>query len=140
MSIRVLILCTGNSCRSQMAEAFLREYGGDVYEAHSAGIDPSTVHPLAVEVMRELGIDISRQRSKSVTEYVGQHFSFVITVCDHAAKHCPVFPGPSIRLHWPFQDPAEASGSAEEKLVVFRRVRDEIASRVREWVLERQKQ
>ncbi len=137
MKTKVLILCTGNSCRSQMAEGFLRAFGGDSYEAHSAGTAPSTVNPLAVEVMREAGVDISQQRSKNVTEYLGQHFPVIITVCDNAAKNCPIFPGPALRLHWPLQDPAEATGRPEEKIAIFHKVRDEIALRVRSWLTER---
>jgi arsenate reductase len=120
-----------------MAEGFLRTYGGNVYAAHSAGTKPSTVTPLAVEVMRELGIDISGQRSKNVTEYLGRHFPLVITVCDNAKEHCPIFPGPCIREHWPFADPAEVIGRKEERLMVFRKVRDEISARIRSWVAER---
>lgn len=137
MKTKVLFLCTGNSCRSQMAEGFLRTYGGNVYDAHSAGTDPSTVNPLAVEVMREVGIDISGQGSKNVTEYVVQHFALVITVCDNAKEHCPIFPGPCIREHWPFEDPADATGAKEERLMVFRKVRDEISARIRSWVTEK---
>jgi len=136
MKTRVLFLCTGNSCRSQMAEGFLRARGGGVYEAHSAGTNPSTVNPLAVEVMREIGIDISGQRSKNVTEYLGQHFPFVITVCNNAAEHCPIFPGTSLREHWPFEDPAEATGTNEERRVLFRKVRDQIGARVQSWIAE----
>jgi arsenate reductase (thioredoxin) len=130
MKTRVLFLCTGNSCRSQMAEGFLRAYGGQTYDAHSAGTKPSAVNPLAVQVMSEVGIDISGHRSKNVTEYLGQHFPLVITVCDNAKEHCPIFPGPCIREHWPFEDPAEATGTDEERLKVFRTVRDQIAARV----------
>jgi arsenate reductase (thioredoxin) len=130
MKTRVLFLCTGNSCRSQMAEGFLRAYGGQTYDAHSAGTKPSAVNPLAVQVMSEVGIDISGHRSKNVTEYLGQHFPIVITVCDNAKEHCPIFPGPCIREHWPFEDPAEATGTDEERLKVFRTVRDQIAARV----------
>lgn len=130
MKTNVLFLCTGNSCRSQMAEGFLRAYGGQVYDAHSAGTKPSTVNRLAVQVMSEVGIDISNHRSKNVTEYLGQHFPLVITVCDNAKEHCPIFPGPCIREHWPFEDPAEATGTEEERLKVFRKVRDQIAARV----------
>ncbi len=137
MKTRILILCTGNSCRSQMAEGFLRAYGGDAYEAHSAGTTPSAVNPLAIEVMREAGVDISHQRSKNVTEYLGQHFPVIITVCDNAAKNCPIFPGPAVRMHWPFQDPAEATGTPEERIALFRKVRDEIAARIQSWVAER---
>ncbi len=135
MKKKVLFLCTGNSCRSQMAEGFLRACAGDRYEAHSAGTNPSTLHPLAIEVMREVGVDISGQHSKNVTEYVGQHFPLVVTVCDNAKEHCPIFPGPCIREHWPFEDPAEAVGKREERLAVFRRVRDAIATRVKDFVI-----
>ncbi|HEX8927206.1 MAG TPA: arsenate reductase ArsC [Terriglobales bacterium] len=138
MRTRVLFLCTGNSCRSQMAEGFLHAYGGDAYEALSAGTKPSTVNPLAVRAMNEVGIDISRHRSKSVDEYQGQRFGLVVTVCDNAKKHCPIFPGHCAREHWPFDDPAEAQGTEEERMEVFRRVRDEIAARVRDFVAERQ--
>jgi arsenate reductase len=120
-----------------MAEGFLRAYGGEAFEAHSAGTMPSSVNPLAVEVMREVGIDISGQRSKNVTEYLGQHFPVVITVCNNAKEHCPIFPGPCLREHWPFDDPAETTGSVEDRRKVFRRVRDEIGERVRNWVAER---
>jgi len=134
MRTRVLFLCTGNSCRSQMAEGFLRALGGDLYEAHSAGTKPSTVNPLAVEVMREVGIDISEHRSKNVAEYLGQHFGFVVTVCDNAKQHCPVFPGTCVREHWPFEDPVEAMGTREQRRKVFREVRDQIGARVRTFV------
>jgi arsenate reductase len=117
-----------------MAEGFLRAYGGDGYEAHSAGTKPSAVNPMAVEAMREVGIDISGQRSKNVSEYVGRHFPVVITVCDNAKEHCPIFPGPCVREHWPFEDPAGAIGTQEERLAVFRKVRDEIGARIRSWV------
>lgn len=137
MSTKVLILCTGNSCRSQMAEGFLRAYGGEAFEAHSAGTKPSTVNPLAVEVMREVGIDISRQRSKNVEEYLGQRFAVVITVCNNAKEHCPIFSGTCLREHWPFDDPAEAEGTEEQRRKVFRRVRDEIGERIRNWVAEK---
>jgi arsenate reductase len=134
MKKKVLFLCTGNSCRSQMAEGFLRNIGGDAYEAHSAGTKPTALNPLAIEVMREAGIDISGQRSKNASEYLGTHFPFIITVCDNAKEHCPIFPGPAMRQHWPFEDPADATGSHDERLVVFRKVRDQIAARVKEFV------
>ena len=137
MKSKVLFLCTGNSCRSQMAEGFLRTLAGDNFESHSAGTKPSVVNPMAIEVMREVGIDISGQRSKNVTDYVGTHLQYVITVCDNAKEQCPIFPGPCIREHWPFEDPADARGSREEKLAVFRRVRDEIAEKIRLFVQER---
>lgn len=137
MKTKVLFLCTGNSCRSQMAEGFLRANGGEQFEAHSAGTRPSAVNPLAVEVMREAGIDISRQRSKNVTDYLGQYFPIVVTVCDNAKEHCPIFPGPCLREHWPFEDPAEASGTREQKLAVFRKVRDEIGARIQKFVVQK---
>jgi len=120
-----------------MAEGFLRSLAGDAYEPHSAGTKPSVVNPLAVEAMRESGVDISAQRSKNVSEYAGQHFPLVITVCDNAKEHCPIFPGPCSREHWPFDDPAEAAGTEEQRLAVFRRVRDEIRARILRFVGER---
>ena len=131
---RVLILCTGNSARSQMAEGLLRSIGGNLFEVFSAGTHPSVVNPHAVEAMLEQAIDISHHRSKSVDEFDGQDFDYVITVCDNANENCPVFPGHTKRIHWSFEDPAAASGSKEEKLKVFRRVRDEIAARLSEFV------
>lgn len=124
--IKVLILCTGNSARSQMAEGLLRHEGGDRFVVASAGIEPTQVRPLAIEAMREIGIDISGYRSKSVDEFVGQEFDYVITVCDNANERCPVFPGKTQRLHWSFEDPAGAEGDEATKLDVFRRVRNEI--------------
>ena len=128
---RVLILCTGNSARSQMAEGLLRHLGGGRYEVFSAGTKPVGVNPLAIETMRDIGIDISKQRSKSVAEFAGQQFAAVITVCDSAAEHCPVFPGAPARVHWSLPDPAAISGTHEEKLAAFRRVRDELERRIR---------
>jgi arsenate reductase (thioredoxin) len=116
-----------------MAEGFLRALGGDRYDAHSAGTQPSALNAMAIEVMREAGIDISGQRSKNAGEYLGQHFAHVITVCDNAREHCPIFPGTSRREHWPFEDPAHAKGSPVEVREVFRRVRDEIGAKVREF-------
>jgi arsenate reductase (thioredoxin) len=130
---RVLILCTGNSARSQMAEGLLRHGSGDQFEVWSAGTKPSQVRPEAIEVMREIGIDISGQRSKSVDEFAGQSFDYVITVCDNAKQNCPFFPGRAERLHWSFTDSAEAKGTREEKLAEFRRVRDQIRERLREF-------
>jgi arsenate reductase len=114
-----------------MAEGLLRAFAGDRFEAHSAGTKPSTLNPLAVEAMRELGIDISAHRSKHVGDYGQSHFDHVITVCDNAKEQCPIFPGAVQRLHWSFEDPADAIGATEERLVVFRKVRDQIADRVR---------
>ena len=123
---RVLILCTGNSARSQMAEGLLRHDSGDRFEVESAGTKPSHVRPEAIQVMREIGIDISAHRSKSVDEFAGETFDYVLTVCDHAKESCPIYPGHSNRLHHTFQDPAAVEGSEEQRLAAFRRVRDEI--------------
>jgi arsenate reductase len=131
---RVLILCTGNSARSQMAEGLLRHIGGTPYEVFSAGTKPAGVNPLAIEAMREVGIDISAQRSKSVAEFSGQEFATVITVCDNAAEECPVFPGAPQRVHWSVTDPAAVSGTREEKLGAFRKVRDELERRIQSFV------
>jgi arsenate reductase len=116
-----------------MAEGFFRQYGGDRIEVCSAGLKPKGIHPLAIEVMAEIGIDISKQSSKHVSEYIGQKFDYVITVCDNAAANCPTFPGDAIRLHWPFDDPASATGTEEEVLGVFRRIRDQIGPAVEHW-------
>lgn len=133
---RVLFLCTGNSCRSQMAEGLLRHLSEDRFEALSAGANPAgDVHPLAVRAMQELGIDISGQASKHINEFLppeGEPPDLIISVCSSAEKECPVFPHAVERLHWPFDDPAYAAGTDEEKLVEFRRVRDEIGSRLAE--------
>jgi arsenate reductase (thioredoxin) len=132
--LRVLILCTGNSARSQMAEGLLRRLGGIGYEVFSAGTKPVGVNPLAIEAMREVGIDISAQRSKSVAEFAGLEFTTVITVCDNAAEECPVFPGAPQRVHWSLRDPASVSETGEEKLGVFREVRDELERRIKSFV------
>jgi len=124
---QVLFLCTGNSARSQMAEGLVNHYLGDEWQAHSAGTDPAGyVHPLAVQVMSELGIDISKQRSKSADEFRECAFEVVVTVCDDAVKNCPIWLGNGRKAHVGFKDPARATGSDEERLAVFRRVRDEI--------------
>lgn len=133
---RVLILCTGNSARSQMAEGLLRHDGGDKFEVESAGVEPSHVRPQAIEAMREIGIDISGHRSKSVDEFSGREFDYVITVCDNANERCPIFPGDTKRIHWSFDDPAAAEGDEATRLAVFRRVRDEIRARLREFAAE----
>lgn len=130
MTKRLLILCTGNSARSQMAEGLFRHEAGDAFEVYSAGTKPSVVRPEAIAVMREIGIDISGHRSKSVDEFIGERLDYVITVCDNAKESCPVFPGATIRLHWPFEDPAAVSGSEEERKAAFRKVRDQIHSRI----------
>ena len=123
----VLILCTGNSCRSHLAEGVLRAAAGDFLNVVSAGSKPAGhVHPLAIRAMQEIGIDISGHRSKHLNEFLAQNVETVITVCGHADQACPVFPGQVNRHHWPFDDPAHAAGTDEEKLAVFRRVRDEI--------------
>src|SRR5580658_6994822 len=123
---RVLILCTGNSARSQMAEGLLRHDAGDRFEVESAGTKPGSVRPEAIAVMNELGIDISGHRSKNVDEFAGQRFDFVITVCDNARETCPVFFGAAEKLHRGFEDPAGFVGSNEKRLALFRRVRDEL--------------
>jgi arsenate reductase len=123
----VLILCTGNSCRSHMAEGILRAAAGDVFEVQSAGSNPAgSVHPMAIQVMAEIGIDISKHRSKHLNEFLHQPIETVVTVCDNANQACPVFPGQANRHHWSFADPARAVGTDAEKLAAFRRVRDEI--------------
>jgi len=134
MKKRVLFLCTGNSARSQMAEGLLRSIAGDKYEVVSAGTRPKGVHPLTIEVMRELDIDVSKQTSKDLSAFTDQQFDYVITVCDRAKQACPVFPG-SLPIHWGFDDPAEEATSDEERLRTFRRVRDEILARLRLFVL-----
>lgn len=128
---RVLILCTGNSARSQMAEGLLRHMAGDRFEVASAGVAPTRVRPEAIGAMREIGIDISQHRSKSVDEFTGHEFDYVITVCDNANEQCPIFPGKTKRIHWSFEDPAAAEGDDVARLNVFRRVRDEIDHRLR---------
>lgn len=132
--IRVLVLCTGNSCRSQIAEGFLRHYGGKSIEVRSAGIERHGVNPTAIRVMSEIGIDISGHTSNNLSEYIREQFDYVITVCDNAAKRCPVFPGESVLLHWPFDDPATASGSNEDIIAEFRQIRDMIGVKVKEWL------
>ena len=127
---KVLILCTGNSARSQMAEGLFREAAGDRFEVFSAGTMPSLVRPEAISVMHEIGIDISGQRSKSVDEFAGQELDLVITVCDNAKESCPVFPGATQRLRWPFDDPAVVAGSEEQKLAAFRSIRGQIRARI----------
>ena len=135
---RVLFLCTGNSARSQMAEAFLRRYAGDRFEAHSAGLEPKGLNPLTVRVMNEVGIDVSSQQSKGVDTYLGKLlFQYLITVCDDADKNCPtVWPGVNKRMHWSFQDPAAFEGTEEDKLAKFREVRNLIEKKIKEWLAE----
>jgi arsenate reductase len=135
MKQRVLFICTHNSARSQMAEGLLRHFGGERFEAFSAGTEATQVRPLAIRAMAELGIDISRQESKTLDRYLGEPFDEVITVCDRAAEACPVFPGALRRRHWSFEDPSKATGSETEQLAVYRRIRDEIHSRIEEELL-----
>ena len=134
--IRILVLCTANSCRSQMAEGFFRHYGAGRVNVFSAGLEPNGVNSRAVQTMREVGIDISGHTSDHLSKYMQQSFDYVITVCDNAAKNCPVFSGQGTRLHWPFDDPAEATGTDEQVLAVFRRVRDEIGAKIEAWLAE----
>jgi len=132
---KVLFLCTSNSARSQMAEGLLRKYAGDRYEALSAGLEPTTVHPLAIRAMSEAGIDISSQRSKSVKEYLGKKpLGHLIFVCARAEKNCPYLYPPLAPESWPFEDPAAWQGSEEERLDKFRQVRDQIESRIKAWL------
>lgn len=131
MKPKVLFLCTGNSARSQMAEGYLRHIAADRFESASAGIDPKGLNPLAAEVMREIGVDISAQRSKDVRKFLGAPFQYVITICSNAREKCPVFPATLKSLHWDIADPAAATGSHEEKLAAFRRARDEIIARIK---------
>lgn len=133
---KVLFLCTGNSCRSQMAEGFLRHLAGERFDAFSAGTKPVGLNPDAVKVMKEAGIDISGQRSKNVSEFIGQRFPYVVTVCDTAKESCPIFPGAFRTLHWSLPDPAAAEGSFEERVEVFRQVRDEIEQHIREFIAQ----
>jgi len=123
---RVLVLCTGNSARSQMAEGLLRHDAGDRFDVESAGLNPGHVRPEAIAVMKEIGLDISGQRSKHVDEFAGQQFDYVLTVCDNANESCPVLPGQGERLHRSFEDPAALQGTEQQRLAGFRRVRDEI--------------
>jgi arsenate reductase len=128
---RVLILCTGNSARSQMVEGLLRHDAGDRFEVFSAGVKPSAVRLEAIAVMREIGVDLSGQRSKHVSEFSGQAFDYVLTVCDNARENCPIFPRTAVSIHHNFVDPAAVSGSEEERLAVFREVRDRIREYLR---------
>ncbi|HEX9634648.1 MAG TPA: arsenate reductase ArsC [Candidatus Limnocylindria bacterium] len=132
---RVLFVCTHNSARSQMAEGMLRAWASDRFEAYSAGTEVSTVRPEAIAAMAEIGIDIGGHRSKSVDEYLGQKFEWVITVCDQARQNCPIFPGVEQTGHWSVQDPSEATGDEEQRLEVFRRVRDDLRNRIHVFIL-----
>lgn len=133
-SKRVLILCTGNSARSQMAEGLLRHEGGEAFAVESAGIEPSFVRSEAIEVMREIGIDISSHRSKSIDEFTAEPFDCVITVCDNAKQNCPVVPGASRQIHWSLPDPAAVGGDIKTRLDAFREVRDELRERLSKFI------
>ena len=132
--MRVLFLCTHNSARSQMAEGLLRHLGGDRFEVASAGTEATGVRPLAVRAMAEIGIDLRHHTSKTLDRYLGERWDYVITVCDSANEACPVFPRAATRLHWSFEDPSAATGTDEQRLAVFRRVRDEIRGRLQTWL------
>lgn len=134
---KILFICTGNSARSQMAEGLVNFFYNDKFEAFSGGIKPSKVNPYAIEVMREIGIDISNQRSKHFSEFYGIEIDIAMTVCDNAKKVCPVFPGAKNNIHNTFTDPAEASGSEEEILIIFRNVRDQIHSWIKENIIDK---
>ena len=137
---RVLFICTGNSARSQMAEAILKNIGGEHFEVFSAGLEPSMVNPLTITALKEIGIDWSEARAKGLTEFLGKlHFGYVITVCSRAEERCPIFPGMGQRLHWPFDDPAAVEGSEEEKLNAFRAARNDIQKKITEWYGSQQK-
>ena len=133
--IRVLFVCTGNSARSILAEALLRHHGGDRFEVHSAGTEPKGVNPLTLRVLEEAGMDASFARSTSVTEYLGQRFDYVVTVCDQARQVCPVFPGVHESLHWGYEDPAAVEGTEEERLAAFRKVFIQMAERVKQFAV-----
>jgi arsenate reductase len=131
--LRVLFVCTGNSARSVMAEALLRRHGGDTFEVYSAGTEPKGINPLTLRVLAEAGIDASWARSKSVDEYLGQSFDYVVTVCDQARQSCPVFPGVHESLHWGYEDPAAAEGTEDERFAVFRKVFIQLGERIRQF-------
>ena len=134
---QVLFLCTGNSARSQMAEALMRKYGGEQFEVYSAGLEPSVINPYAIKVLNEIGVDTSGQYSKPLETYIGKkQFDYLITVCSNADEKCPVFPGMGTRLHWPFEDPAAFQGSDEEKNRKFRDIRDRIKGQIQAWLEE----
>jgi arsenate reductase (thioredoxin) len=139
MKPKVLFICVHNSARSQMAEAWLNKICGEFFQAQSAGLEPGTLNPLAVEVMREVGVDISQKKTQAVFDVFksGQLFSHVITVCDESsAEKCPIFPGPTKRLHWSFADPSQVTGTDEEKLERVREIRDEIRQKIENWCTE----
>jgi arsenate reductase len=133
---RVLFLCTHNSARSQMAEGFLRELAGDRFEVESAGTEQTRVNPLAIRAMQEVGVDLGGHRSKTLEQFLDQPWDYVITVCDSANERCPIFSGSARRLHWSFEDPSRATGNDDERLEIFRRIRDEISTRIEAWLAE----
>jgi len=137
--IRVLFLCTGNSARSQMAEALLRSFGGNDFEVFSAGTEPKGLHPMTIQIMQEQGIDVSSHVSKHLDKYLGDAFDYIITVCDRANDNCPTFPGDVERIHWRFDDPAIDAGSPEAQHRLFKRIAGEISERVRVWVTVQRK-
>ena len=134
---RVLFLCTHNSARSQMAEGFLRAMAGDRFEIASAGTEATRVHPLAIRAMEEVGISLAGHTSKTLDRFQGQPWDYVVTVCDSANERCPAFHAPTRRIHWSFDDPSRATGAEEERLEVFRKVRDELLARLRAWLAEK---
>jgi arsenate reductase len=135
----VLFLCTSNSARSQMAEAFLRRYAGWYFEVYSAGLTPRDINPYTLLVMREIGMDLQGQHSKLLAQFAGQmHFGYMITVCSKAENDCPIFPGVGQRLYWPFEDPAALEGTVDDKLAKFRQVRQQIDAKIREWLNAKQ--
>lgn len=134
---RVLFICTGNTARSQMAQVLLEHHGGERYAVTSAGLEPGEVHPLTVQVLGEMGLPTTHLQAKGTTPLLGQHFTTVITVCDRAEQHCPIFPFALHREAWPFEDPVATQGTEEERLQTFRRVRDAIDARIQAWVASR---
>jgi arsenate reductase len=138
-AVRVLFLCTGNSARSILAEALLHHFGGNAFEVHSAGTDPRGINPYTLQVLAELRVATEGIRTKSVVEYEGHDFDYVITVCDQAAEHCPVFPNAPSRLHWSFPDPAAVPGNAAEKLAAFRKTASGLEQRIRTFIATTQR-
>ena len=138
MKTKVLFLCTGNSCRSQIGEGLLRQLGGDRFEVFSAGVEPSRVHPMSILVMQELGVDISNQTSDDVNQYLDAGIDIVISVCDHAAQSCPTFPGKVERIHWSIKDPFHGWDVDESKLPDYQATREDLKQRIQDFLLTRQ--
>lgn len=136
--LRVLFLCTHNSARSQMAEGLLRALAGDRFDVASAGTEATRVHPLAIRAMQEVGIDLTGHTSKTIDMLIDQPWNYVITVCDSANERCPIFPGKTTRLHWSFDDPSQATGTDADRLEKFRRIRDEIHAKLRDWLADQE--